>query len=191
MIQTSSKRALMLVISATLLVGALASYATLILPEYQIVLNLRGGLASKENILAKQQTVAAQVQNVIAEYRSVERLSDSLLLALPDGEGLSSVFGQINAISQSAGLTVQAVGVSYLSIRPMPNNQLSSARGLGTLRLDLRLFGNYASLKRFLQFLETNIRIMDVKALRMEAASRTDQDLFSYLLTVDTYYQTN
>ena len=182
---------MMLLVSAALLVGALAAYVILILPEYQTVLNLRGGLASKGNILARQQAVSTQVQNVIAEFRSVERLNDSLLLALPDSEGLSLVFGQINAISQSAGLTVQAVGVSYLSIRPMPSNQLSSAKGLGTLRLDLRLFGNYASLKRFLQFLETNIRIMDVKALRMEAASRADQDLFSYLLTVDTYYQTN
>lgn len=186
----SAKRALSLLLSAALLVGALVIYAVLIRPEYAAILRLRGELVSKTNLLQKQQQVMTQVQNLIIQSKGAEKLSESLLLALPAEPDVASVLTQINALSQLSGLTAQSIGLSHLSIKSLPGKP-SFAQGLGTLRLDLRLIGNYGGLKEFLQALETNIRLMDVKSLRLETAGKTvGEDLFNYLLTVDTYYQT-
>lgn len=187
--KASTKRALSLILSAGLLVAALVIYAVLIRPEYQSMLKLRGELVSKVNLFEKQQNVMTNMQNLIAQYRGAEKLSDSLSLALPEEENISSIMYQINALSQLSGLTAQSVGISYLSVKPSAGKSFSR-QGLGALRLDFRLIGNYAGLKKFLPALETNIRVMDVKALKLESASKTDSDLFTYLLTVDTYYQT-
>src|SRR3989338_11333432 len=186
--QASTKRAFSLLLSALLLVAALFVYSSLIRPEYQAVLQLRGELISKTNLLSKQQVVMSQVQNLIAQYRGVEKLGESLALALPQEEALSSVMLQLNALAQFSGLSIQSVGINYLPVKSV-GQKSSLIRGLGTLRLDLRLFGDYAGLKKFLPSLETNIRLMDVQSLKLEAGSKTEQDLYSYLLTVDTYYQ--
>lgn len=187
--QASTKRALSLILSAGLLVAALVIYATFIRPEYQSVLNLRGELISKTNLFEKQQNVMTNMQNLIAQYRGAEKLSDSLSLALPEEENVSSIMSQINALSQFSGLTVQLVSISYLPVK-LPAGKSFLRQGLGAFRLDFRLIGSYAGLKKFLPALETNIRVMDVKALKLESVSKTDSDLFTYLLTVDTYYQT-
>ena len=185
----SSKRALSLIFSAGLLIAALVIYSSLIRPEYQLVLGLRGELASKSNFFEKQQAVMTNMQNLIAQYRSAEKLGDSLSLALPIKENISSVMSQFNAIAQFSGLAVQSVGVAYLPIKSSFEKS-SSNKGLGAFRLDLRLAGNYSGLKKFLSALETNIQIMDVKALKLESASKAESDIFTYILTVDTYYQT-
>lgn len=186
----STKRALSLLLSSAFLVGALIIYAVFIRPEYETIFRLRGELVSKTNLLQKQQQVMTQVQNLIIQSKGAEKLSESLLLALPAEPDVASVLSQINALSQLSGLAVQSIGLSHLSIKSL-SGKPSFAQGLGTLRLDLRLIGNYGGLKKFLQALETNIRLMDIKALRLEAASKSPtEDLFNYLLTVDTYYQT-
>ncbi|MBI3046365.1 MAG: type 4a pilus biogenesis protein PilO [Candidatus Harrisonbacteria bacterium] len=185
----STKRALSLILSAGFLIAALVIYGTFIRPEYRLILGWRGELASKSNLLEKQQAVMTNMQNLIAQYRSTERLGDSLSLALPVKENVSSVMSQLNAVSQFSGLALQSVGISYLPIKSAPGKS-SLNQGLGAFRLDLRLFGNYSGLKKFLSALETNIQIMDVKALKLEPASKTESDIFTYLLTVDTYYQT-
>jgi len=187
--RASTKRALSLILSAGLLVAALVIYGTFIRPEYQSILGLRGELASKSNLFEKQQAVMANMQNLIVQYRSAERLGDSLSLALPVKENVSSIVSQFNAIAQFSGLTIQSVGIAYLPIKSSLGKSFLN-QGLGAFRLDLRLTGNYSGLKKFLSALETNIQIMDVRALKLESAGKTESDIFTYLLTMDTYYQT-
>jgi Tfp pilus assembly protein PilO len=186
--KASTKRALSLMASAGLIIVALAVYAMLIRPEYRIVQDLRGELASKSELLAHQQSAVTQVQNLIAQYQSVAKLGDTLSLALPEKESVSLIMAQLNTISQSSGLSIQSVELNYLPISPSAS-KLSFVRNIGALRLDLKLFGSYAALKQFLQIMETNIRIMDTKTLKIETAAKAGQDYFTYHLTVDTYYQ--
>ncbi len=184
----SVKRALSLVLSAGLLVSALAVYATLITGEYAMVQDLRGKLDAKNQLLDLEARAVEQVNNLIVNLKSVDNIRGTLFEILPETESFSSVMSQINALSQVNGLTLQGVGVSYLPITPSPAKR-SFAKNIGGMRLDLKFFGSYSAGKDFLASLERNRRIMDVKNMKMESASKTGQDLLSYSLTVDTYYQ--
>lgn len=186
--KSSTKRAASLLLTAVLFVASLFVYATLVRPAYEVITLLRGELASKTSFLEKQQAAISDVQQLLAQYQGVARLSDSLSMALPNKESVSSILAQITAISQSSGVVVQSVGITYLPLKPA-NATISLARGLGTLRLDIEMAGTYAALKRFLQSLETNIRVMDVQNLTIDPIGGSDQDLFNYSLNVDTYYQ--
>lgn len=167
---------------------ALIIYASLIRPEYETVLRLRGILESKFNLQKEEREAIIQVENLIAQQQGAVKLEDQLLLALPEEESVSSVMAQINAIAQINGILTQSVGIEYLPIRPAVA-RLVSGRNVGVLRLDLKLAGSYAALKGFLQHLEKNIRLMDVKTLRIEPGGKSDQDFLTYNLSVDTYYQ--
>ena len=60
---------------------------------------------------------------------------------------------------------------------------------MGTLKVNLKIFGTYEGLKTFLGELEKNIKVMDVKTLKIDQVGKAEQNLFSYTLAVDTYYQ--
>ena len=186
--KASTKRALSLILSMALFVMAVVVYAVLINPEYSSIKELRGILYSKSNLYEQERGAIAKVQGLIAEYRGSAKLEDQLSLALPGQESVSSIMSQLNAIAQLDGISIQAVSIIYLPIKPSAA-RLSAARGVGTLRLNLNLFGSYGAFKLFLSDMEKNVRVMDVKSLKIEQAGKSNQDIFTYILDVDTYYQ--
>ena len=175
---------------AALLVATLAVYASLIRPEYEIVAQLRGVLSAKTKLLEEQGRVIAQVQDLIAQYQGAAQLQETISLALPTDEATASIFQQVNAIARANGQSTQAFGLTALAIKPASSDAPGS-KGLGTLRLNFRLLGNYGGFKGFLKALETNVRVMDLAGLKMEQAGRPNQDLYFYNLVVDTYYQSH
>ena len=186
--KATTKRAFSLLLSAAMLVGALVIYATLIRPAYQEVLTFRGTLLAKTNLLSDVEKASVEIETLQARYQGVAKLEDQLSFALPLEESTGSVLAQLNALSQSSGMALQSILFSKLPIKPS-RSSLSSAKGVGSLQLELKFFGSYSALKRFLQDLERNIRLMDIKSLKIESIGRPDQDIFNYGLIVDTYYQ--
>jgi len=186
--KASAKRALSLLLSGGLIVVSLVIFVILVGPAYEEVLQLRNELAPQTILLLDTQQDVSRVQSLKAQYQNSERIIASLDDNLPPQELVASLMSQINAISRSSGVTMRAIGISYLPVRPS-TVRLSFARGVGTLRLELASVGNYSSLKRFLQLLETNIRVMDVNALSIDLAASSNQDIYNYSVTVDTYYQ--
>ena len=186
--KASTKRALSLLLAVALVVAVVVIFATFIKPAYQDIQNLRALFYSKTDLVNVEQKAIGQVQNLIADYKGTAKLEEQLSLALPNEESVSSVMSQLNAISQLNGISIQGVGIEYLPIKPS-TTKLSSAKGLGTLRLDLRLFGSYAAFKAFLGDMEKNVRIMDLRNLKIEQAGKPNNDIFFFTLGVDTYYQ--
>jgi len=186
--KASTKRASILLLSAALIVVSLIMYATLVRSAYDSMVNLRSELASQSNLLDVQSEAITQVKSLVAQYQSVAKLEDQLALALPTEEAVSGVMAQLNAIAQSNGASIQSVGITYLPIKSAATS-LTFARGIGTLQLEMKVLSSYESFKRFLQGLETNIRIMEVRSVKIDPVSSISQDLYVYTLTVDTYYQ--
>ena len=177
-----------MILAMLLLVAAVAIYAALIRPAYSSIQELRSILYSKSNLYEQEQKAIVKVQDLMVEYRGSAKLDEQLSLALPNQESVSSVMSQLNAITQLNGIVIQSVGISYLPIKPS-TAALSSAKGTGTLRLNLKLFGSYPAFKSFLGDMEKNVRVMDVKTLKIEQAGKSNQDIFVYTIDVDTYYQ--
>lgn len=184
----SVKRALSLLLSAALLVAALIVYALFIRSEYAATQGLRGTLESKNQILNIETAAVEQVKNLVVSLKSIANIDNSLSFALPPDESISSVVAQVNSLAQLHGLVLQGVGISYLPMIPSPV-KLSFAKGMGALQLDIKFVGPYASGRDFIADIERNLRIMDVKNLKIESASKTGQDLMTFGMTVDTYYQ--
>lgn len=184
----STKRALSLIIAGILLILSLAIYAGLIRPQYSKIQELRGALASKTALLNEEQSSIDRVSDLIAQYQGVANLEDTLSLALPQDESLPSLIAQLNTLATLNGLTIQSVDINYLPVKPS-SLKLSSAKKIASLRLSLKSTGNYSAIKRFLQNLEKNIRIMDLAELKMDA-TKPGQDSFDYSIIINTYYQT-
>lgn len=186
--KASTKRFLSIIVSGIFIIGSLVVYANFIRPAYADIQQLRGELSAKTGLLNNQSQAITKFQNLLVEQQSSSKLQERISLVLPPKENVSDIMNQLQAIASANGVSVQSVGLEYLPIKQAKKNT-DVVKGLGSLRLTMKIFGSYEAFKNFIGSLETNVRVMDVNTLKVEHAGRPDQNLFTYNLTVDTYYQ--
>ena len=187
--KSSSKRLLALLGSAALILAAIIVYAVLLKPEYSRVQELRGQLESRIDFYDAQSQAIDYVNNLYGKNRvDIGQIQNDLALALPDQEEVAGVVYQIQAIS-----ALNAISIDSVNLERLPIQQSKAANSLvknyGTLRATLKMSGAYSAFKELLKFLENNIRIMDVRTLRVYQTNIVDKTIFDYELIADTYYQ--
>ena len=183
--KSSAKRAFSLLISIMLVIGAFALYGMLIKPAYDEATVLRGTMFAKQDLFERKEQAVEKVGALIKQYQGAGKFQDVISLSLPQGEEMSSVFNQLQAIAQASGMSIQVFNVQLLPLKPSREGSL--VRPLGTLRLSLRLAGGYDAFKAFVAGVETNIRLMDMVSAKIESGGQG----LSYTVVIDTYYQDN
>jgi Tfp pilus assembly protein PilO len=162
-------------------------YSSLIRPEYQKINQQRGVLATKSRFFAEQSEIIAKLEeDLSAASTDIKRARDLISRALPTEIDSASIFHQLTTLARINNLATQSFGLDILPIQPLPVESL--IKGRGTVRINFQLVGTYPSLKDFLNKLETNIRLIDLRGLVIK--STPGQTLNNYSLEVDTYYQT-
>lgn len=186
--KASTKRLLALMGSAALILSALIIYVVLIKPEYNQVQTLRGQLKSSSDFYNAQAQAVDYVNNLYAKNKiDIEQTQKDLVLALPDQEEVANIVFQIQRISALNNISIDSVNLDRLPIQQKPTNSL--IKNYSTLRISMKLAGSYESFKELLKFLENNIRIIDLRTLRVYQANELNKGVFNYELVVDTYYQ--
>jgi hypothetical protein len=206
----TTKRLTSTLIALLLLVAALVVFFDLIEPEYATVQSLRGQQESEQLLLVNEQQLAKQVQGIISTYQSQSAQAQEVGLAMPIGQNNAEALAQLYGIAANSGLTIQNVAVaaqgsSASTATAATANSSGTASRVstivkpkGSLTFQVTGVGSYGSLKTFLQGLETNIRVFDVTAIGINPVasingptSVTTQDLFTYTITVVSYYQSS
>ncbi len=187
----SSKRIVSILLALLFFVAAIVFYSTFIRKEFADIQKLRGEQAAKNQVLAEQQNAVTQIKALLQQYGGIAQLQETLSSALPQGEDLANVFSQFNAIAANNKVSIQSINIEAAPIRTPPD---SLVQGYGVLKFSLRVAGSYEAFKSFIQALETNIRVLDVKGIRLESmvapSQRTILSIFTYSLVVEAYYQT-
>jgi len=186
--KASTKRLLVLLGSATLIFGALIMYVVLLKPEYAAIQELRGELRSSKDLNTAQSEAIDYANNLYGKNQTdINQIQNDLSLALPDKQEVASVVYQIQAISALNNIAIDSINLDNLPIQLKSTSSL--VKNYGILRVSAKLIGTYDAFKELLRFLENNIRLMDVKTLRIYQANDLEKGVFNYELVVDTYYQ--
>ncbi len=188
--KASTKRILSIMMSVVLFVAAAVVYVKLVNPVYADIQKLRGEIQARENLLNQQTQAVNQIQNLIGQLQNqnITQFQEQIFLVLPTSESVPQVLNQYQAIAQASGLSNQSIGVNYLAIKPAVSN-IDLAKGIGTERFKLKLFGSYEAMKTFLQAIETNVRLTDLVSFNMSRIAQSGQNLFLNEIVVDSYYQ--
>jgi Tfp pilus assembly protein PilO len=187
--KASTKRLLALLGSATLLLVTLIIYAVLLRPEYSVIQDLRGNLNSRVNFSDAQSKAIDYVNNLYGKNKvSIDQIQNDLSSALPDQERVADVVYQIQAISSLNNIAVDSINLDKLPIQQAKDNN-SLIKSYGTLRITLSLVGSYSSFKEMISLLQNNIRLMDLRTLRVYQVNNLEKGIFNYEMVVDTYYQ--
>jgi hypothetical protein len=206
----SSKRLISVLLSLVFLVAALVVLFDLIQPVYGGLQTEKGTEISTQNLLTAEGQFVSQAKNLVSEYEGGSSAQADLALAMPSGPDQAGALAQVYGLAQSSNITVESVQLAppQIQVQSAPADASTSltlsqiTKPIGTYLLTIAAFGSYENLKSFLSELETNMRIFDVTALSLQAASAApvatgtkgvasggSADFFTYTITAETYYQ--
>ena len=182
----AAKRLFGILASLVLVVASLVVYSSLLLPKYADIQELRGEREALTQLLQEQMDAVDAVQRLVRQYSDVTDLQRSLAITLPIEEEVASIVNQLQGIASTNGMLMSSLSMRPMAIEPTAVGDI--VRPVGILRISVDLIGDYTSLKAYLEALETNVRIMDVRSIQVQNAGTSDGP-YDYQLEIDTYYQ--
>lgn len=193
----SSKRLLSMLLAVVLVFGAFFLYFTEIQPAYSDIQGIRSQIYGGQDFLNNETAVVQKLQDTLQKYENDPTVQQSVSAAIPAKEDDAAAAHELTALAVSSGLGIQSVNALTSSVETVKTSQTTAnsqnkfvLRPLGVSSFQLKLVGNYASLRNFLDNVETNIRIMDIKSITVEELGKPNQDQYLFTVTVATYFQT-
>lgn len=179
--RTSTKRILSILLSSLFFIAFIVVVTSLVKPEFEQVMESRGEFYSKKKVFEDQQEAVGKVEQLIQETKSFDQLRQTVSLAVPLEKQIPDILNQLNAISRISNVSI----ISFKSnLQAFEEGSSQLARRLGIIRIELAVSGDYGNLKNFLRFLESNVRVFNVKSFIISRGIRQQ-----FLVQVETYYQ--
>jgi hypothetical protein len=206
----SAKRLFSMFLALFFLIATFVLYFDLVQPAYNSVQLLRGQLAGENQALASEKALVTQAQTLIAAYKQGHGQTAGVSLAIPDGEDVAGALAQMEGIASNNNVVLTGVSISTPGLatdipQSITTNGTTTAtmRPLGSYSVNLTGSASYENFKSFLDELETNIRIFDVKTVafspspsatgvaggRGSGLGATARDSFDFVVSVQTYYE--
>ncbi|MBU1118584.1 type 4a pilus biogenesis protein PilO [Patescibacteria group bacterium] len=143
--------------------------------------------AEKAEIESSIESLSVTMTNYEAIKENAEKIND----VLPTKEQVPELLYQLEAIAEKeAG--VSFAGVSFANSAEQQNEESTQElpSGVHTMNVAVQIHGTYPGLKRYLDAIEQNIRIIDVTSVQFSGAYQLDEspDLFEYQISMNAYY---
>ncbi len=169
------------------MIAAVVVYSRLVSPAYDTIQQLRDKKEANLKLLQEQNDAIDEVKRILSEYQSLTQIQENISLALPNKEGVPSIINQLQGLAKINSLDIESLSLQYPPLKPSAADSLMEP--LGTVRVTMRLNGDYSNLRPYLENLETNIRLIDVYSLNVESGAIPGKTKLIYNLVLDTYYQ--
>ena len=187
--RASTRRMLSFLVSFVLLVGAMAVYGFLIVPSYEQIQRSRAEIDSRRTALEEQRRVVTRIQDLLKRFEGSENIEETISLSLPNEPFISQVLGHIEGIAAGSNLALSSMQTELLPFQASvgaPNY----IRNLGAVGVKLNVAGTYEDFKRFVDQIQNNVRIMDVRDIVIQT-NTTNRTAPTQTFTVSllAYYQ--
>lgn len=192
----SSKRLLSMILAIVMVFAAFFVYFTQIQPAYSEIQGVRSQIYSGNDFLNNETAVVAKLQNILKKYENDPSVEQAVSAAIPAKEDDAAAAHELTALAVSSGLGIQSVAALTASVESVKLSQSAAnsdnkfvLRPLGVSNFQLKLVGSYSNFRSFLDKVERNIRIMDMKNVTVEELGKPNQDQYLFTATVATYFQ--
>ena len=185
--RASTKRFYSILASIGLIVGSMYIYGSHIRPIYAEIQRLRGERLTEFSVLNDSRVTIEIVTELLRRHQGIAEIEDRLSLSLPFSEEITSLLNQIQGLAGMNNVQVNSMSFQHLPIAY--GDSQSILKPVGSLRIIAQINGNYESIKAFLEGIETNVRVIDVRSLRISGGGAAANPTLSSQLIVDAYYQ--
>ena len=170
-------------------------------PAFSSVSNLRGEVALRKDEAEKEKQVLEKIKSLSGAVDSRQSEVKRLEEAIPNSESKPELIAIMENLASQNGL-----GLIAISAEPLPDDPKSRKERvenilqgalLKTLKLDLKLTGNYEAFKSWLDAVENNLRIFDIQnisfSVKENSGSQNQTEVLKinpvmeYAVVVNTY----
>jgi len=186
-----------LILADAIVIGLLVFL--LILPSYKKMEDASNKVISSKKTLEGDQEILDNLKEIREEYQQIQDDIEKVNMVLPQGEKISELLTQLEAMTLDAGLFCESIKPifteeeisSVAKAQEQKKGEIKSPTSYKPLGISLELSGNYESFKKYLYNIEKNIRIIDVTSISIKKPSSEEggENLFDFALELKTYYQ--
>lgn len=192
----STKRILSFGLSLLFLFLSLLIFIYFIKPVYNETQFLRLEVLKRSDFINNQKALIDQFQKLNQDYSNQLQIQEIFSLILPSNPSIAEALIQISGLLKNNNLQFLSANVGRPII--LSANQTSSdlsIKPVGTFDINIKISGDYINFKNFLEQLETNIRLSNIKTINLSQVSVLDQKIknqqksLEYDLNIGFYYQ--
>ena len=159
------------------------------LPAYNKVVFFRSEIKNYQNFLKEKEELLVKVNQLKQSYESRKDEIDKAYYVLPLEKDIPNLIVQFEALVSENGLVLESINFKEAAAKTTATGE-KIVKGYKTLDVSLKAGGSYQSFVAFLQALEFNIRLMDIKSIDFSAAQTGDESsLFTFDISLEVYYQ--
>lgn len=186
--RSSTQRISSMFLALLLFVASAMVYSFFIQPTYRTILSMRSDLAEKSYTLEQQQLYRDRIKELQEKSAGVSALQSKLASILPASSYTSQGVHHLLGLAAVNRLAEPRISSRIVAIQP---SKIPTLKGVGVVQYTIDTYGSYEGLKGFLAGIETNIRVMKVRSLKLARLDTKDttQNNFRYTITLDAYYQ--
>lgn len=155
----------------------------LVLPQFNKIQSFREAIKTREEVFAEKKDLIAGIASLKDQYSSRETEIKKLSVLIPKSQTVQEIISSIDSISQQAGLELRNLGTAV-------KDEDREAAGLKRIIVvEMLLAGQYPSFFSFVNLLEKNLRIFDVKEVTITSdVIAVGLPLLNFRVTAETYF---
>lgn len=181
-----------------LVVALIAIVVFLDLPAYNKFSLLQKEIKSQNDLIKERQEIMVKVDQLKETYEKRKAEISRVYYVLPIGKDIPSLIVQFEALAAENGLILEKIDfVEKTSQKTVQAEQEgegitpASQADYKSLGISASLTGSYKAFKSFVEALEYNIRLADLKSVDFSSqqALETGVSALNFSITLDVYYQ--
>lgn len=175
------------IFSIIMLLASIGGFVVYTIPTYADVKTIGVQKTEYLDLLQSARTLAEKRDQLLQIYNSISPDEIARLeKMLPQNPDNVKLILEIDALAKNQALALQNVKIKEATDTNSKNKTAKANADIGTLTLEFTTVGPYAGYVNFINILEKNLRIMNIKKVSFLAPD--DKANYQYQTTVETYW---
>ena len=203
----SIKRMLSAVISLVFIIAATVVFLKLIQPEYAVLERNKSTKAAQEEQIDRKKNIDELIAKQSDNYNKNSGYRDVFTAALPARPAIDMALAQIDYLAGQNNISLSSVAVSETtpplsdSARRDPYSLEALVGKYKTISLNVVAAGQYDNFRKFVENIESGVRIIDIKDMSVQQSAlpnsptssrnQAQAPVYIYNLNLNAYYLTN
>ncbi|MBI5421487.1 MAG: hypothetical protein HZA35_04240 [Parcubacteria group bacterium] len=184
MIGGTAKQFVSILLAVALFLGSIVIIATLDQPAVSDVVQARADRDDAQKVFETQKQLINSAKATLQQYEDLGKMTERFGFVLPISAEYGELTNNVLGLAGANGLKAGSMTFTQGDISSPPQPDIPT-KGFGTMTVNLALEGPYAGFRSFIEKLETNSRLLDVKEVQVSQQG----DTLHYQLTLLVYYQ--
>jgi len=186
----STKRLFSMLFALLLVVGAFVIFFNYTRVAYEEIKTIRGEKLSREEFIESQKQAIADVRKLLDSYHGEVDFQNAISASFSKNPNISAAIAQLNGLANLSKLSITSITISEKGTAAKGTAGTASLiRPINIIGFNIQLIGSYEQLKDFLDKLESNVRLFEISAINIQPLGKSNQNIYSFSLQVETYYQ--